>query len=344
LFFLIDRWGGKNRHGAALNFVLYTMGGSVFMLISLLVLFDSVSGSSFAMADLASGGPLLDEETQILIFLGFLIGFGVKMPVFPIHGWLPLAHVEAPSPVSILLSGILLKMGSYGLIRAAQMLPSAVVALQSVLAALALVSLIYGGLLAWRQTDLKAMVAYSSVSHMGVVLLGIATLNVAGLTGAVMQMVAHGLVAGALFLLIGLLYQRTHTREIGHYSSLVRSTPRFAFFTVLAFVAAVGLPGTAGFVAELHALIGGFQAWGWVAVMLSLGVMISAAYAIRTVGRMFTGPVRPEMQNVQDLQPGELLAAGALTAGILLLGIFPAGALELMAASVARLSATFAGI
>lgn len=344
LFFLIDRWGGKNRHGAALNFVLYTMGGSVFMLIALLVLFDSVPGHSFAMADLTAGGPQLDQKTQVLIFLGFLIGFGVKMPIFPIHGWLPLAHVEAPSPVSILLSGILLKMGSYGLIRAAQMLPDAVIVLQSLLAALAMISLIYGGLLAWRQTDLKAMVAYSSVSHMGVVLLGIATLNVAGLTGAVMQMVAHGLVAGALFLLIGLLYERTHTREIGHYSSLVRSTPRFAFFTVLAFVAAVGLPGTAGFVAELHTLVGGFQAWGWVVVLLSLGVMISAAYAIRTVGRLFTGPVRPEMKNVQDLRPGELLAAGVLTAGILLLGVFPSGALELMEASVLRFSAVFVGI
>jgi NADH-quinone oxidoreductase subunit M len=341
LFFLIDRWGGRNRHGAALNFVLYTMGGSVFILVALLVLFDSVEGHSFAMADLAAGGRLLEPWTQVLIFLGFLVGFGVKMPIFPIHGWLPLAHVEAPSPVSILLSGILLKMGSYGLIRAAITLPDAVVTLQWALATLALVSLIYGGLLAWRQTDLKAMVAYSSVSHMGVVLLGIAALNVVGLTGAVMQMAAHGLVAGALFLLIGLLYERTHTREIGHYSSLVRSTPRFAFFTVLAFVAAVGLPGTGGFIAELHALIGGFQAWGWVVALLSLGVMISAAYAIRTVGRLFTGPVRPEMAKVQDLQPGEMLAAGVLSAGIVLLGVFPARALEPMAASAIRFFALF---
>ena len=141
------------------------------------------------------------------------------------------------------------------------------------------------------------MIAYSSVSHMGVVLVGIATLNVIGITGAVMQMVAHGLVAGALFLLIGLLYERTHTREIGHYSSLVRVMPRFAFFTVLAFVAAVGMPGTAGFVAELHTLIGGFQHWGWLMLLLSVGVLISAAYAVRTVGRLFTGPVRPQMRS-----------------------------------------------
>ncbi len=343
LFFLIDRWGGENRHGAALNFVLYTMGGSVFMLISLLVLFDTLPGHSFAMSDMAAGASELSEHTQILIFLGFLIGFGVKMPVFPIHGWLPLAHVEAPSPVSILLSGILLKMGAYGLIRVAGMLPDAVLALQSILATLALVSLLYGGLLAWRQSDLKAMIAYSSVSHMGVVLLGIAALNFAGLSGAVMQMVAHGLVAGALFLLIGLLYERTHTRDVNKYSSLVRVTPRFAFFTTLAFVAAVGLPGTVGFIAELNTLIGGFERWGWVVVLLSLGIMVSAAYAIRTVGRLFTGPVRAEMRAVPDLRRSELLAASVLCGGIILLGIFPAPILELMAASISRFSAAFIG-
>jgi NADH-quinone oxidoreductase subunit M len=343
LFFLIDRWGGENRHGAALNFVLYTMGGSVFMLISLLVLFDNIPGHSFAMADIAAGASELSEHTQILIFLGFLIGFGVKMPIFPIHGWLPLAHVEAPSPVSILLSGILLKMGAYGLIRVSGMLPDAVLALQGILATLALVSLLYGGLLAWRQSDLKAMIAYSSVSHMGVVLLGIAALNFAGLSGAVMQMVAHGLVAGALFLLIGLLYERTHTRDVNKYSSLVRVTPRFAFFTTLAFVAAVGLPGTVGFIAELNTLIGGFERWGWVVVLLSLGIMVSAAYAIRTVGRLFTGPVRAEMRAIPDLRRGELLAASVLCGGIILLGIFPAPLLELMAASISRFSAAFAG-
>ncbi len=343
LFFLIDRWGGKNRQGAALNFVLYTMGGSVFMLLSLLVLFDAVPSHSFAMEQMSAGAKSLDEHKQLLIFLGFLIGFGVKMPIFPIHGWLPLAHVEAPSPISILLSGILLKMGAYGLIRAAQMLPEAVIALQWVLVALALISLIYGGLLAWRQWDLKAMIAYSSVSHMGVVLLGIATLNITGLTGAVLQMVAHGLVAGVTFLLVGLLYERTHTRNVNDYSSLVKITPRFAFFTTLAFVASVGLPGTVGFIAELHALIGGFQRWGWLVVVLSIGVIISAAYAIRTVGRLFTGPVRSRMKEIEDLRPVEMLAAGSLTAGIILLGIFPAPLLNIFSSTVALLSQTFAG-
>ena len=344
LFFLIDRWGGKNRHGAALNFVLYTMGGSVFMLIALLVLFDSVPGHSFGMASLMAGGPLLDENTQILIFLGFLIGFGVKMPIFPIHGWLPLAHVEAPSPVSILLSGILLKMGSYGLIRVSGMLPEGVLALQGLLVALALISLLYGGLLAWRQSDLKAMIAYSSVSHMGIVLLGIATLNIAGLTGAVMQMIAHGLVAGSLFLLIGLLYERTHTRDINDYSSLMQVTPRFAFFTSLALLAGMAIPGTAGFIAELHAIIGGFEAWGWMILLISVGMMITAAYSVRTIGRLFTGPVHSRMRDLQDLQPMELTAAGVLATGIILLGIAPQPALELMAKSISQLSAAFTGL
>ncbi|MGB5425440.1 MAG: NADH-quinone oxidoreductase subunit M [Gammaproteobacteria bacterium] len=342
LFFLIGGWGGKRRHQAALNFVLYTMGGSVFMLISLLVLFDITPGHAFAMETMSAGARALPPQAQVMIFLGFLVGFGVKMPIFPIHGWLPLAHVEAPSPISILLSGILLKMGSYGLIRAASMLPDAVVALQPLLAGLAFFSLIYGGLLAWRQTDLKAMIAYSSVSHMGIVLLGIATLNIAGLTGALMQMLAHGLVAGSLFLLIGLLYERTHTRDVNDYSSLVQVTPRFAFFTSLALLAGMAIPGTAGFIAELHAIIGGFEAWGWTILLISVGMMVTAAYSVRTIGRLFTGPVHNRMRNIQDLRPLELTAAGVLASGIILLGIAPWPALQLMASSVSQLGAVFA--
>jgi NADH-quinone oxidoreductase subunit M len=344
LFFLINGWGGKGGQGASLNFVLYTMGGSVFMLLALLLVFDVVGLHSFAAADLLRGGQALSAETQLLIFLGFLIGFGVKMPIFPLHGWLPLAHVEAPSPVSILLSGALLKMGAYGLIRVIAMLPQAAQMMQGVLLALALTAILYGGLLAWRQSDLKRMIAYSSVSHMGVVLLGIATLSTIGLTGAVLHMVAHGLVAAALFLLVGLLYERTHSRDINDYSSLVRITPRFALFTSLAFIAAVGMPGTAGFVAELHVLIGGFERWGWWVVVISLGVLISAAYAVRTVGHLFTGPVRPSMHGMVDLQRGELFAASVLTAGFLGIGFVPAPLLQLMGASVAQLGGIFIGV
>ncbi|MBM4208191.1 MAG: NADH-quinone oxidoreductase subunit M [Gammaproteobacteria bacterium] len=337
LFFLIDRWGGKRRHAASLNFVLYTMGGSVFMLLSMIVVYEHVQGHGTLMKDMAAAAQHMPKEQQILVFLGFLIGFGVKLPVFPLHGWLPLAHVEAPSPISILLSGILLKMGSYGLIRAVTMLPEAALALQSVLVFLALFGMIYGGLLAWRQTDLKAMVAYSSVSHMGIVLLGIAALNETGLQGAVLQMVAHGLIAGALFLLVGLLYERTHTRNIQDYSSLIQVMPRFAIFMTLTLFAAMGLPGSVGFIAELHALIGGFQVWGWLMVLFSVTLLISAAYAIRTITWLFTGSVKPQMQHVADLQHYELLAAGILAAGIIVLGLLPGSLINLSAATIAQL-------
>lgn len=334
LFFLIDRWGGINRQSASLNFVLYTMGGSVFMLLSLLVLFDATGGKSFSFEAIAEGAKHLNSSEQIFIFLGLLLGFGVKMPIFPLHGWLPLAHVEAPSPVSILLSGILLKMGAYGLIRAVMMLPDAAHALSPLLVILALVAISYGGLLAWRQSDLKKMIAYSSVAHMGVVLLGISTLNVTGMTGAVYQMVAHGFVAGASFMLIGLLYERTHTKDINDYGSLINVTPRFAFFIIIAFIAGVGLPGTAGFIAELHVLIGGFQQWGWAMIAVTFGILVTATYSVRTIKGLFTGPPRQSMMDIEDLRPVEVVAASVLVAGILLFGFYPAPILDLISPTI----------
>ena len=343
LFFLINRWGGEYRIQAAMNFIIYTMGGSVFMLIALLVAFDNSGAHTFSMQDIGNGLRSLPRGIQVSLFLGFLIGFGVKMPIFPLHGWISLAHVQAPSPVSMLLSGILLKMGSYGLIRASAMLPQAFVDLQGVLATLALVNLLYGGLLAWRQSDLKSIVAYSSVSHMGVVLLGIAAMNQAGLTGAIMQMVAHGIVSGSLFLLIGSLYYRTHTREASSYGGLIQIAPRFTVCTSLAFAGAVGIPGTAGFIAELHTLIGAFQRWEWLAALLSVGMMISAAYAVRTIGQLFTGPLRSNMLTVLDLRHYELLSAGTLAIAITVLGVAPYQFLLLVTPSVLHLQAIFIG-
>lgn len=338
LFFLIDRLGGANRQRAALNFFLYTLGGSVFMLVSLLFLYDAAPGHSFAMGDMAAGGRELPLATQLLIFAGLFIGFGVKMPVFPLHGWLPLAHVEAPSPVSILLSGVLLKMGAYGLIRAAETLPAALLAMQDALMVLACISLLYGAILAWRQQDLKAMVAYSSISHMGVVLLGIATLNVTGLTGAVTQMVAHGLTAALLFMLVGLFYQRTHSRDLVDYGSLIGRAPRFAFFTAFALLAALGLPGSAGFVAELHVLLGGWARWGgWVAA-LCLGMLIGAAYSLRVLGRLC---LKGEPMELADMTRTEMTAAGLLVFSIVVLGVWPAPLLNLIAGSVAQVSRLF---
>lgn len=336
LFFLIDRWGGKRRHAASLNFVLYTMGGSVFMLLSLLAVSQyDLEHQGSLMVSMGQAAQSMPVVEQVLVLLGFLLGFGVKMPIFPLHGWLPLAHVEAPSPISILLSGILLKMGAYGLLRTVVMLPVAAQLLQPALVFLALFGMIYGGLLAWRQRDMKAMVAYSSLSHMGVVLLGIAALNETGFTGAILQMTAHGLIAGALFLLVGLLYERTHTRNIQDYSSLVQVMPRFAAFTTLTLLAAMGLPGSVGFIAELHTLIGGFQQWGGLMVFFSLSILISAAYAMRTIGMLFTGPVKPQMQQIPDLKPVELMASGVLVAGIVLFGLLPAPLIALSSETVA---------
>lgn len=347
LFFLIDRWGGKRRHAASLNFVLYTMAGSVFMLISLLAIsqYDLQHNGSL-MTSIHQAAQDMPRIEQVLVLLGFILGFGVKLPIFPMHGWLPLAHVEAPSPVSVLLSGILLKMGAYGLVRAVVMLPEAAELLQPLLIFLGLFGMLYGGFLAWRQSDLKAMVAYSSISHMGVVLLGIATLNEVGLTGAVLQMTAHGLIAGALFLLVGLLYERTHTRNIQDYSSLIQVMPRFAVFMTLALLAAMGLPGSVGFIAELHALIGSFQifanAVSGVALMavFSTGVLIGAAYSVRTIGLLFTGPVKAQMRQVNDLTAPEFLAAGLLVTGIVLFGLMPSPLLDLSAATINRMNGT----
>jgi NADH-quinone oxidoreductase subunit M len=334
LFFLIDRWGGKGRQTASLNFFLYTMGGSVFMLLSLLLLFDATPAHSFSFEAIAAGAAELSADQQMWIFLGLLLGFGVKMPIFPLHGWLPLAHVEAPGPVSILLSGILLKMGAYGLILSVAILPKAALIFQTPLMILGLIAITYGALLAWRQSDMKKMIAYSSVGHMGVVLLGISTLNVTGMTGAVYQMFAHGLVAAALFMLIALLYERTGTKNINDYGSLLKTTPKFAFFIVIAFIAGTGLPGTAGFVAELYVMIGSFEAWGWAVIFLSIGVMVSATYGIRTVKRLLTGPSKPLTEKVEDLRADEVLAVGVLTIGILVFGFYPDPFLDLITPSV----------
>lgn len=339
LFLLIGRWGGVQRHVASLNFVLYTMGGSIFILISLFAISQYMPPhGGTLMSSMSVAAQSMPKNEQVWVLIGFLIGFGVKMPIFPLHGWLPLAHVEAPSPISILLSGILLKMGAYGLIRAVVMLPEAAQVLQPLLVFLALLGMIYGGLLAWRQIDLKAMVAYSSVSHMGIVLLDIATLNLTGFMGAILQMTAHGLIAGAMFLLIGLLYERTHTRNILDYSSLVEVMPRFALFMTITLFAAMGLPGTVGFFSELHAFIGGFQQWGFVMVFLGLSIVISSAYAMRTIGMLFTGPVKPEMREIEDLRTPELLAAGILVANIVLFGLWPSLLIDLSTATIYQMS------
>ena len=343
LFFLIDRLGGAGRQRAALNFFLYTLAGSVFILVSLLFLYDAAPGHSFAMTDMAAGGQLLPLDTQLLIFAGLLIGFGVKMPMFPLHGWLPLAHVEAPSAVSVLLSGVLLKMGAYGLIRSVEIVPDAALHWQDGLALLGAFSLFYGALLAWRQQDLKSMVAYSSISHMGLVLLGIATLNLAGLTGAAVQMVAHGLTAGALFMWVGALYQRSHTRNLLDYPPILATTPRLAFFAAFFLLTGVGFPGSAGFIAELHVLFGALQRYGVWGLLPALTVVLAAAYSLRAIGRLCL-PSPQDGENLpgqpmqlSDLLGHEWLAASLLACLIVLFGLAPSLLTDLVAPSLQAL-------
>ncbi len=340
LYFLIDRWGGKRRHAASLNFVLYTMGGSIFMLVSLLALSHfNLESDGTLMTSIGEAAQGMTSLQQVLVLLGFLIGFGVKMPIFPLHGWLPLAHVEAPSPISILLSGILLKMGAYGLIRVVVMLPEATALLQPVLVSLALFGMLYGALLAWRQTDLKAMVAYSSVSHMSMVLLGLATLNVAGISGAILQMTAHGLIAGALFLLVGLLYERTGSRDLRDQPGLGAAMPRFTLLMSLTLLAAMGLPGSASFISELHTVVGGFQRWGGWMVVFTLTMLVGAAYALRTLGQLFSAPVATSSrEGMADLDRSEFLASGVLVLLILVCGLFPSVLLELSATTISGIN------
>ncbi|MES2770759.1 MAG: NADH-quinone oxidoreductase subunit M [Pseudomonadota bacterium] len=338
-FFLLDRMGGAHRQRAALNFVLYTMGGSVFMLVALLLLYDASPGHSFAMADLSAGGARLPLSGQILVFTGLLIGFGVKMPIFPLHAWVPLADVEAPTPVTILFAGVLLKMGAYGLLRAAETLPAAVLAMQDVLALLAVLTLIYGAALAWRQSDLKKMFAYASISHMGLVLLGIASLNAMGLRGAMLQMLAHGLVAAMLFLLVGALEVRAHTRDISACARLAAGVPGFALSLIFACLAMIGVPGSAGFVAELHVLIGGFTRWGAALLVLSLALLIGAAYALRVVRQAWSGySAAQNAPSLRALSLGERWALCLLAAPLLWIGLFPAPVLALIDPAVLQLA------
>ncbi len=341
MFFLIGIWGGHNKGAASMSFFLYTLGGSVFMLLGIIAVYLGNPGHSFDMLQLAQAHTGWTPDFKILVFGAFLIGLAVKIPAFPLHGWLPLAHVEAPIPVSVLLSAVLLKMGGYGLMRVSGMLPEGIAWFAPALFVLGLINIVYGALMAWRQTDLKAMVAFSSISHMGFVLLGISTLSVTGFTGVVMQMFTHGVIVGALFLLVGCLYERAHTRDIGAFSGLAQRVPMFSVLMTLTLLASMGLPGLAGFVSEFHALVGGFDRWGlWVA-MASVGIVVTAAYSLRAINQMFLGAFNPRWEHLSDLNAREVLTLAPLVLLMVGLGIFPGAALALMANTLNNLAAAF---
>ena len=341
MFFLIGIWGGKERTMASMSFFLYTLGGSIFMLLGIIAAYLSTPAHTFDMVQMAAANTGWSEEFQIMVFVAFFLGFAVKVPAFPLHGWLPLAHVEAPVPVSMILSGVLLKMGAYGLLRVSGLVPEGLLWFLPFLMALGLINIIYGALMAWRQTDLKAMVAFSSVSHMGFVLIGVAGLTVTGFTGAVMQMFTHGIITAALFLLVGVLYERTHTRQVTDFGGLSRTVPAFSVAMSLALLASMGLPGLAGFISEFHAIVGAWERWGLYVAFASIGILVTAAYSLRTIGRMFMGSFNPRWEGLQDLTVREYAALLPLLLLMVGLGLFPSFALNLMNATLKQMAAVF---
>jgi NADH-quinone oxidoreductase subunit M len=343
LFFLISVWGGKNRAAASMGFFLYTLAGSVLMLVALLALHLHVPSHSFGMAEMARAGADLSRPLQILLFLGFFAGFAVKIPIFPLHGWLPPAYVEAPTGATLMLSGVLCKMGTYGLLRLSALLPLGVQALTPLLLAVGLVNIIYGALLSFRQTDLKAMIAYSSMSHMGTVLLGVSTLNTAGLMGATLQMFTHGITISALFLLAGALHERAHTRDLRDFGGLAAVVPGFTIFMSLALLGSMGLPGLAGFISELHTMIGSFERYRYLSGVATIGVLITASCSLRAISKLFFGPANPRWLHLTDLKPREIAAVAPLSLLIVALGLAPRAALGLLSATISHMATLFQG-
>ncbi len=330
MFFLIGIWGGERKGPASLSFFLYTLGGSIFMLLGIIAAYVNSPTHSFDMTILMQSNTTWGVELQALIFFGFFLGMAVKIPAFPLHGWLPLAHVEAPIPVSMFLSAILLKMGAYGLFRAGVLLPLGLEWFLPILFTLGLINIVYGALMAWRQDDLKSMVAYSSISHMGFVLVGVAALTITGFTGAIMQMVTHGIITAALFFLIGVLYEQAKTRDISEFGGLSRQIPRYGVLMSIALLASMGLPGLAGFISEFHVILGAFENWGLYVAIASVGILVTAAYSLRTIGYMFTGALDPRWNHLQDISGRYFLTAAVLVFLMIAIGIFPSPALNIV--------------
>ena len=348
LFFLIGIWGGPERRLAARKFFIYTLAGSVITLIGLLYVVASCRGPggalTFSIPELTERVHLT-REMQWWVFLGLLAGFAIKVPLFPFHTWLPLAHVEAPTAGSVVLAGVLLKIGTYGFLRfSLAFLPTAAQEFLPWIATLSVVGIIYGALVALAQADIKKLVAYSSVSHLGFCMLGLFALNTVGISGSVLQMVNHGLSTGALFALVGMLYERYHTREIRSLEGLARKMPRLTFLFVVITLSSIGLPGLNGFVGEFLVLVGIFQVSKSYAAAAAIGIILGAFYMLWLVQRIFFGPVREPLHDtgfVQDLNPREIAALAPIVAACLWIGVYPNFFLSRMEPAIARVASKY---
>ncbi|MDP1988516.1 NADH-quinone oxidoreductase subunit M [Phenylobacterium sp.] len=339
MFLIIGVWGGKNRVYAAFKFFLYTLLGSVLMLAAVLAMIGITGTSSIPELMTYDFG----QEIQIWLWLAFFASFAVKMPMWPVHTWLPDAHVEAPTAGSVILAGVLLKMGGYGFMRfSLPMFPDASVFFTPLVFALSVIAIVYTSLVAFRQTDIKKLIAYSSVAHMGFVTLGIFSGNAQGEQGAIFQMVSHGLISGALFLCVGVVYDRMHTREIAFYGGLVNRMPWYAAIFLLFTMGNVGLPGTSGFVGEILTMTGAYQASTWAAIVAATGVILSAVYALSLYRRVVFGELtNPALAEIKDLNWREVAIFAPLILGTLYLGIYPAAVFDITQASVDNLVAVY---
>ena len=335
MFLIIGVWGGGRRVYAAFKFFLYTLTGSVLMLIAILVIYFETETTDIPTLL----GAFLDPRTQLWLWLAFFASFAVKVPMWPVHTWLPDAHVEAPTAGSVILAGVLLKMGAYGFLRfSVPMLPYATEYFAPLIYALSIVGIIYTSLVALAQEDMKKLIAYSSVAHMGFVTIGIFTLNYQGMQGAIIQMISHGFVSGALFLCVGVIYDRVHSREIARYGGLVERMPKYAVVFMVFMLASVGLPGTSGFVGEFLVLVGAFKTNTLVAVLATTGIVLGAAYMLYLYRRVIFGKLEKEdLKTILDLSPREVAIFVPLIIVSFWMGVWPAPFLEVTDASVSNL-------
>lgn len=330
MYFLIGIWGGKRREYATIKFFLYTLAGSVLMLIGFLALYFQSTPHTFDMVYLANHAaqPLAFQKW---VFLALFFGFAIKVPIFPFHTWLPDAHVEAPTPISVILAGVLLKMGTYGFLRISfPLVPEGALMFAKPLAILVVIGIIYGGFCALAQSDFKKMVAYSSVSHMGFVLLGMSAFTYTGFDGAVLQMFNHGIITGGLFLLVGVLYDRAHTRDMNSFGGLGSRIPVYSGLLILFSMASLGLPGLSGFVGELLVLLGAFPVYKPLVAIACVGIVLGAAYLLYMIQRVLLGPLNPKWADLKDVNARELTTLIPLVVLTVLLGVYPRLLLDLI--------------